>query len=271
MALKFKITYATMSADNEELQSAYDQAVAKVKAEWLGQEVPMFINGQKAYAAEKFASTSPIDTGMLLCQAQRGTTDDAKAAVAAARAALPGWRKTPWQERVRILRAIAEKISDNSLELSALMILEVGKNRLEALGEVEETADLLRYYADSMEKNHGFVNELGKLNPNDPKEKERQRPASLRRLGGHFPLQLPDGPLRRADCRRADYRQHRGLQRARPIPPTSAGKPPSYLPKPVSRRASSTTSAGRGAPWASNYRMTPASMAGPSPALMTSA
>jgi 1-pyrroline-5-carboxylate dehydrogenase len=51
------------------------------------------------------------------------------------------------------------------------MILDVGKNRLEALGEVEESADLLRYYADSMEKNRGFVNELGKLNPDDPKEK----------------------------------------------------------------------------------------------------
>jgi 1-pyrroline-5-carboxylate dehydrogenase len=165
-----KITYATMSADNEELQSAYDKAIAKVKAEWVGLEVPMFINGEKAYAAEKFPSYSPIDTQMLLCQAQRGSTDDAKAAVAAARAAFSDWRKTPWQERVRILRAIAEKISANSLELSALMILEVGKSRLEALGEVEETADLLRYYADSMEKNRGFINTLGKLNPDDARE-----------------------------------------------------------------------------------------------------
>lgn len=54
--------------------------------------------------------------------------------------------------------------------MSALMILEVGKNRLEALGEVEETADLLRYYADSMEKNDGFVHALGKFNPDDPGE-----------------------------------------------------------------------------------------------------
>jgi 1-pyrroline-5-carboxylate dehydrogenase len=51
------------------------------------------------------------------------------------------------------------------------MIFEVGKNRLEALGEVEETADLLRYYANSMEKNRGFVNEMGKLNPDDPTER----------------------------------------------------------------------------------------------------
>ncbi len=51
------------------------------------------------------------------------------------------------------MRRIADTISDNSVELSALMVYEVGKSRLEALGEVEETADLLRYYADAMEKN----------------------------------------------------------------------------------------------------------------------
>ena len=36
MAQKIKITYATISADNEALQLAYDQAVGRVKAEWLG-------------------------------------------------------------------------------------------------------------------------------------------------------------------------------------------------------------------------------------------
>ncbi|MEW5957434.1 MAG: aldehyde dehydrogenase family protein [Chloroflexota bacterium] len=167
---KFKVTYATMSADNEELQSAYDEAIAQVKSAWLGVEVPMFIDGVKVYADEKFASYSPINTELLLCRAQKGTAGHAQAAIAAAKAAFPHWRKTPWPERVALLRQIAEKISDNSLTLSALMILDVGKNRLEALGEVEETADLLRYYADSMEKNKGFVNELGKLNPNDPGE-----------------------------------------------------------------------------------------------------
>lgn len=171
MAQKFKVTYATLSADNEELQAAYDVAIANVKASWLGVDVPMFINGEKVYTHEKFQARSPIDTDLLLCSAQLGTREHAKAAVAAARAALPGWRRTPWRERAAIVRRLAEALSDNSLELSALMVMEVGKNRLEALGEVEEAADLLRYYAASMEKNGGFVNELGKYNPNDPKER----------------------------------------------------------------------------------------------------
>ncbi len=199
MAQKFKITYATMSADNEELQSAFDEAIARVKSGWLGVEVPMFINGEKVYADEKFESYSPINTEMHLCSAQKGTVEHARTAIAAARAAFPQWCKTPWQERVAIIRDIAEKISDNSLELSALMIFEVGKSRLEALGEVEETADLLRYYATQMEKNKGYVNEMGKLNPDDPLE---QNFSVLRPYGVwvvispfNFPIALSAAPI----------------------------------------------------------------------------
>lgn len=170
MAQHIKITYATLSVDNEALQSALDAAFVRVKRGWLGAETPMFINGEKVYARNKFEHYSPINTEMLLCSAPNGTSEHSKAAIAAAKSARSVWRNTPWQERVALIRNIAEKISDNSLDLSALMVLEVGKSRLEALGEVEETADLLRYYANSMEKNRGFVNEMGKLNPDDPTE-----------------------------------------------------------------------------------------------------
>jgi 1-pyrroline-5-carboxylate dehydrogenase len=105
-----------------------------------------------------------------LCTAQKGTAEHAQLAVAAAKAAYPAWAATPWQERVAMLRRVAQTIRDRNFELSAVMVLEVGKSRLEALGEVEETADLLDYYANAMEKNRGYVNELGKINPDDPKE-----------------------------------------------------------------------------------------------------
>ena len=170
MAQKFKITYATMSADNEELQSTMDRAVGLVESEWLGAELPMFIDGEQAFAETKFEKYSPIDTGRLVCRAQKGAVDQAKQALAAARAAFDGWRRTPWQERVAAIRRVADAIEETTFELSAIMIYEVGKNRLEALGEVAETIDLLRYYADSMEQNQGFIHELGKLNPDDPKE-----------------------------------------------------------------------------------------------------
>ena len=43
----------------------------------------------------------------------------------------------------------------------------MGKNRVEALGEIEETADLYAYYAEEMRKNAGYVREMGRLVPTD--------------------------------------------------------------------------------------------------------
>ena len=170
MAKKMKVTYATLSANNEELQAAMDEAIDRVKSTWLEKEFPLWINGQEVYTETKLTTFSPIDTNIKLGIFQMGDRSHTQQAIAAAKVAVSDWKATPWQERVALTRKAAEMFGDRSFDLSALMILEVGKSRLEALGEVEETADLLRYYADAMEKNHGFVNELGKLNPADSTE-----------------------------------------------------------------------------------------------------
>ncbi len=70
-------------------------------------------------------------------------------------------------QRLEILRNAADLISERQFEYAALMAFEVGKNRLEALGDVEETADLLRYYSDEMERNGGFVKPMGSLSPTE--------------------------------------------------------------------------------------------------------
>jgi 1-pyrroline-5-carboxylate dehydrogenase len=167
---KMKITYATLSADNQELRTTLDEAIERVKVEWLGREYPMHINGKAVYTEEKLNDVSPINTDLKLGTFQWGARRHSKEAVAAARAAFPAWRSTPWRERVAIIREAASGMDELIFELSTILILEVGKSRLEALAEVSETVDLLRYYADSMEANGGFVNELGKLRPDDPAE-----------------------------------------------------------------------------------------------------
>jgi 1-pyrroline-5-carboxylate dehydrogenase len=199
VAQRSKITYATLSADNEELQSAFDEAIDRVKTSVLPADLPLFINGRQVHTDQKADKVSPIDTRLRVCSFAQGTIEQTRAAIAAARSAFPGWRQTPWQERVTLIRELAEKISHDALDLSALMIFEVGKNRLEALGEVEETADLFRYYANSIERNRGFINELGKINPDDPKE---QNFSVLRPYGAwavispfNFPMALSAAPI----------------------------------------------------------------------------
>ncbi len=156
---RFKVTYSTLASPDPELHARYDQAVADFRAD-MGHTYPIFINGKERYNDKTFAKVSPTDTGMVMGYFQQGTAQDANDAVAAAKAAFPGWRDTPWQERVAILRRAADLLSDRLFKLGAIMSLEVGKNRLEALGDVEETADLIRYNCDAMEANNGFSKPL---------------------------------------------------------------------------------------------------------------
>jgi 1-pyrroline-5-carboxylate dehydrogenase len=152
---KLKVTYSTLASPDPKLDEMFDAAVEEVKGKF-GQTFPMFIDGKERAADETFAKVSPVDTDLVLGYFQKGSPQDAEDAIAAARKAFDGWRSTPWQERVDILRRAADLISDRLFEMSAVMSFEVGKNRLEALGDVEETADLIRYYCDQMEKHDGF-------------------------------------------------------------------------------------------------------------------
>ncbi len=156
---RFKVTYSTLASPDPELHARYDRAVADFRAD-MGHTYPLFTNGEERYTDKTFAKTSPTDTSMVMAHFQMGTAQDANDAVAAAKAAFPGWRDTPWQERVAILRRAADLLSDRLFKLGAIMSLEVGKNRLEALGDVEETADLIRYNCDAMEANNGFSKPL---------------------------------------------------------------------------------------------------------------
>ena len=151
MSDKIKVTYSTLASPDPRLDQLFDEAVERAKAN-MGQTFPLYINGQERLVKETFAKVSPVDTELTMAYFQKGTEQDAEDALAAARAAFNGWRKTPWQERVTILRKAADLISDRLFDMGAIMSFEVGKNRLEALGDVEETADLIRYYCDQMER-----------------------------------------------------------------------------------------------------------------------
>ncbi len=161
---RMKITYATLSADNEELQSAFDRAVEAARGQ-LGRTYPMLIGDERRAGTESFDDRSPIDTDLVVSRFPVGTRQDVRDAVAAARAAFPAWRDLGWQQRIATLRKAADVISERQFEFAALMAIEVGKTRLEALGDVEETADLLRYYSDVMERNGGFDQPMGSLSP----------------------------------------------------------------------------------------------------------
>lgn len=194
----FKLTYATMFNPPEELHSQYDAALQKVKAKF-GAEYAMLIDGKDVYADEKQQDRSPINTDWTLAVVQKGDATHAQAAMQAARKAFPLWSKMPWQKRVELLRKAAQLIEERIFELGAAMTLEVGKNRLEALGDVQETADLIVYSCDQMEKNDGYIVPMG----NDPLTDYKSTNLSILRPYGvwlvvspfNFPFALSGGPM----------------------------------------------------------------------------
>ena len=62
---KFRVTYATLSADNEELHAAYEEGVRTAKA-WLGQTIPVVVDGQPRSDGETFTLHSPNDAKLEL-------------------------------------------------------------------------------------------------------------------------------------------------------------------------------------------------------------
>ncbi|HET9467877.1 MAG TPA: aldehyde dehydrogenase family protein, partial [Vicinamibacterales bacterium] len=162
-----KITYATLGGESlEDLHRELDAAIASAPSTF-GREHLLYINGTHLKADAQFDDRSPIDTSIVLGTFQKGNREHVKSAVAAARAAYQGWADLPWQERLVYVRRIADAIRNHRYELSALMGYEVGKNRLECVGDVEEAADLMSYYCDQIEHHQGFVERMGTLGPGE--------------------------------------------------------------------------------------------------------
>ena len=157
----FKLTYSTMFDPPEELHTRFAEAMVALKQN-LGQEIPMFIDGEERFVAEKYQEFSPINTDLHLVTYQKGGVKDAEDAIAAARKAFPNWSRMYWDERVYLLRKAADRIDQRLFEISSVVTLEVGKNRMEALGDVAETAELIRYACDQMEANRGYRAKMGK-------------------------------------------------------------------------------------------------------------
>jgi 1-pyrroline-5-carboxylate dehydrogenase len=163
----FKVTYSTSdSAEMEAFHKLYDQAVQDVTRQF-DQSYPIFISGQEIKKADEFVDISPIDKDRIIGKFPVGTEAELSAAVDAAYQAFRGWRDLGFEARCKIMRKAAEIISEKKYELAAIMSYEAGKSRLEAMGDVEESADLIRYYCSQIEDAEGFLRPMGRLSPNE--------------------------------------------------------------------------------------------------------
>ena len=98
-------------------------------------------------AGRTFESRSPAHKGDVVGVFPRSTAADVDAAVAVAKAAFDGWRRTPWPGRAAIILRASELLEERKEELARLMTREMGKVLTEARGDVQEAIDMGKFIA----------------------------------------------------------------------------------------------------------------------------
>ena len=190
-----KITYATLGSLGDDFHREFESAL-KHERRRLGGKFFSHVNGQALKSrGPVIEDRSPHDVTVLLGEFRAASTTDANRAVAGARDAYNTWSEMGWRDRVAYLRKAAEMFEKNQFELAALLTLEVGKNRFEAIAEVSEAIDLLVYYSNQMESHHGYAWPMVTQGP-------EQTRTVLRPFGVwavispfNFPLALPVGMI----------------------------------------------------------------------------
>ncbi|MCG6919595.1 MAG: aldehyde dehydrogenase family protein [Acidobacteria bacterium] len=196
--MTFKLTYSTMFDPPEEMHTRFETALREVR-KGFGATHTFHVDGRDVASARTWEKRSPVDQRVVLGHFALGDAADVDRAVVAAKKAFDGWRTTPTAERVRLMKRVAQLLEERVFTIGAVLALEVGKNRMEALGETQETADFFSGYAAEMERSQAFDHVL----PDDPLPGFRSHNRSIMKPHGvwgvitpfNFPLALAGGPV----------------------------------------------------------------------------
>lgn len=155
-----RFTYSNLSFTEQD-HSIYEAAVGHFREE-LGAHYKNVINGVTVGASDgaEQAHASPADTRLTVSYFPKATKEDTIEAIRAARLAANEWGRTPYKERIAILRKAADLMYERAWQAAALMSYEVGKARAEGIAEVYEGAEIVRYNCDAIERAKGFEYEL---------------------------------------------------------------------------------------------------------------
>ncbi|MEH1841378.1 MAG: L-glutamate gamma-semialdehyde dehydrogenase [Nostoc sp.] len=141
----------------KEVRTKAAQAFQSVRQQ-LGKTYLPVINGEYVNPPEFVDSLNPSNFSEVVGKVGLISVEQAEQAMQAAKAAFPGWRKTPAKQRADILRKAGDLMEERRAELSAWIVLEVGKPVKEADAEVSEAIDFCQYYAEEIERLDKGVN-----------------------------------------------------------------------------------------------------------------
>jgi malonate-semialdehyde dehydrogenase (acetylating) / methylmalonate-semialdehyde dehydrogenase len=110
------------------------------------ERLPLWIDGTAVAAStQRFGDITNPATGEVIRHVPLANATDIDAAVAAAAAALPGWRAYPPLRRARILMRFRELMDANRTALAAVITQEHGKTLADAEGEVTRGIEVIEF------------------------------------------------------------------------------------------------------------------------------
>jgi len=135
----------------------------------------LYVDGRWRDGADRSPVLDPA-TGETVGEVVAAGADQARAAVAAAHAAFPGWSALAPDERAAPLRRAYELVGERAGELARALTLEGGKPLAEAEGEVRWGAEFLLWYAEEIRRPWGEI-----LAANGPSQRlyVRRRPRGV--------------------------------------------------------------------------------------------
>jgi len=130
----------------EKLRHDFPEAIAAARR-GAGGACPLHIGGRDISTADLIPTVNPADPSEVLAQVCQAGIKEVDEAIAAAKAAFPAWRDTSPAGRAEVLLKAAAIARERIVELSAVQVLEVGKQWDQAYNDVAEAIDFLEYYA----------------------------------------------------------------------------------------------------------------------------
>lgn len=161
-----ELTYQSYEQDEspEEFHEAYEDAVDSVK-EKLGESHKLWIEGERVGTSNYFDVSSPGNQNLKIGEFAAGRKENVDAAVSAAKSVATEWEATDVSTRVEIFQKAANIMRNQKFELAATISIENGKNRTEAMADVDEAIDFLEFYSEEFKRADGYNFDTGEPTP----------------------------------------------------------------------------------------------------------
>ena len=157
-----RVTYSNIGVDFSPVHAHLDALIPGFERDVLGRD------WSTTFATAPLeALASPIDATIPLGRFPTSTAADVKAAIGSARAGARIWNAASLEERLAFAERWKRVLAEQKYQLGLAALYEIGKSRIEAIGEAEEAVDMLDYYRSELRANNDYARNTNQLVANE--------------------------------------------------------------------------------------------------------